>query len=262
MKKIVKVLALAAMLVMSGQAMAQTRGAMFLSASFPMKDFADFDGFDEFALTSVGQDDAGANIGFNVGFKWYFNVGVEGLGVMLSLDGFYNGPNSDLKSAYRSAESSYQGILVEGSFKYNSTPKYINAPGMLGMNYIYHFNPNFGIYVEAGAGANLRFITSMETVEHGQFHIGNASYERVVKNTQKYDMACTFAYQAGVGIEVAQNLILGCSFYDLGKAEVKGEYTSKVTNKDGSTTPTTSTEYKTFGTVRPIMILGRIAFSF
>ena len=52
MKKIVKILALAAMLVMGGQAMAQTRGAMFLSGAFPLKDYADFDSFDDFALTS------------------------------------------------------------------------------------------------------------------------------------------------------------------------------------------------------------------
>ena len=62
MKKIVKVLALAAMLVMGGQAMAQTRGAMFLSGAFPLKDYADFDSFDDFALTSIDLDDDDAEI--------------------------------------------------------------------------------------------------------------------------------------------------------------------------------------------------------
>ena len=258
MKKIVKVLALAVMLVMGGQAMAQTRGAMFLSASFPLKDYADFDGFSDFALTAVDDDadDCGAGIGFNVGFKWYFNVGVEGLGVMLSLDGFYNGPNSDLKAAYRDAESSFNGHLYNGSFKYASKPQFINAPIMLGLNYIYHFNPNFGIYAEAGAGGNFRFITGMETV--GKSTLLNV--ETQTTTTQKYDMGFSFAYQVGVGIEVAKNLVIGCSFYDLGKAPVKGEQT--IRTKTQNLDPTTATKYQELGKAHPMMILARIGFSF
>ena len=258
MKKIVKVLALAAMLVMGGQAMAQTRGAMFLSASFPLKDYADFDGFDDFALTALDADadECGTGIGFNVGFKWYFNVGVEGLGVMLSLDGIYNGPNADLKSAYRDMESTFNGQIYNNSFKYNSKPQFINAPLMLGLNYIYHFNPNLGIYVEAGAGANFRFITGMETV--GKSTLLNV--ETQTTTTQKYDMGISFAYQAGIGIEVARNLVIGCSFYDLGKAPVKGEQT--IRTKTQNLDPTTSTKYQELGTAHPMMILGRIGFSF
>ena len=43
MNKLLKVFAMTLMLVLGGQAMAQSRGAMFLGASFPMKDFAKFD---------------------------------------------------------------------------------------------------------------------------------------------------------------------------------------------------------------------------
>ena len=80
MNKLLKVFVMAVMLVLGGQTMAQTRGTMFLGASFPMKDYADFDGFNDFALTTYDSDDAGAGIGFNAGIKWYFNVGVEGRG--------------------------------------------------------------------------------------------------------------------------------------------------------------------------------------
>ena len=259
MKKLVKVFALAALMIMGGQAMAQTRGAMFLSGAFPLKDYADFDGFDDFALTSfdLDADDGGAGIGFNVGLKWYFNVGVKGLGVMLSVDGIYNGPNGDLKTAYRNAESQAGNQWVGGSFTYNSTPKYINVPAMLGLNYIYHFNPNLGIYVEAGAGGNLRFITAMETV--GKGNIGNI--ESQVTTTQKYDNAFSFAYQVGAGFEVAKNLVVGVSFYDLGKAQVKGDQIVKTKSIINNET-TTNNNYNTYGTIRPVMIMGRIGFSF
>lgn len=256
MKKIVKVLALAAMLVMGGQAMAQTRGAMFLSASFPLKDYAEFDDFSDFALTAVDDDadDCGAGIGFNVGFKWYFNVGVEGLGVMLSLDGFYNGPNPDLKTAYRNKEGMFDGQIYTSSFGYNYTPRFINVPAMLGLNYIYHLNPNLGIYVEAGAGGNLRFITDMEYVTEKSLDILGITINSDTKVTNNYDKAFSFAYQVGAGIEVAKNLVIGCSFYDLGKADVKGETVIK-----GDPNSPRATMW---GTVHPMMILGRIGFSF
>ena len=257
MKKLAKVFALAVLMVMGSQAMAQTRGAMFLGASFPMGDFGDFGGFNEFALTQYGESDAGAGIGFNAGLKWYFNVGVKGLGVMLSVDGFYNGPNSDLKTAYRNGKLWYDGFGSElENFSFNSTPKYINVPAMLGINYRYYLNPNFGIYVEAGAGGNLGLITDMETTFDSHVSAIHGKY----KVTTSYDKAFSFAYQAGAGIEVAKNLVVGCSFYHLGARQVEGSRTTKMV--DGNATPINKTEYLEYGEVTPIMVLGRIGFCF
>ena len=255
MKKLARIFALVAMMVIGGQAMAQTNGALYLGASFPMKDFAKYDGLDEFALQKVNATQAGAAIGFNAGLKWYFNVGVKGLGVMLSLDGFYNGPNSDLKADYRNGQ--WGGQYVSGSFSYNATPKYINVPAMLGLNYLYNINPQLGIYAEAGVGGNMRFITEMESV--GTWKV--SGIESSVKTTQKYDNAFSFAFQAGLGFEIAKNLRIGCSIYNLGKADVKGEETVKTTILNNNASETVNT-YRTFGSVQPIMVLGRIGFSF
>ena len=258
MKKTVKFFVLAVMMTLCCQTMAQTRGSMFLGASFPLKDFAEFDGFNDFALTKLGQTDAGAGIGFNVGLKWYFNVGVEGLGVMLSFDGFYNGPNSNLKDAYRNGEgtsSIFQNLNCDES-SYTFTPKYINVPAMLGINYRYYLNPNFGIYVEAGAGGNLGLITDMETTFDSHVSAIHGKY----KVTTSYDKAFSFAYQAGAGIEVAKNLVVGCSFYHLGARQVEGSRTTKMV--DGNATPINKTEYLEYGEVTPIMVLGRIGFCF
>jgi len=255
MKKFVRLFALVAMMVIGGQAMAQTNGALYLGASFPMNDFARYDDVNEFALNMVDATQAGAAIGFNAGLKWYFNVGVKGLGVMLSLDGFYNGPNSDLKADYRNGQ--WGGQYVNGSFSYNATPKYINVPVMLGLNYLYNINPQLGVYAEAGIGGNMRFITQMENV--GTLNI--LGIESSVKTTQKYDNAFTFAFQAGLGFEIARNLRIGCSIYNLGKADVKGDETVKTTTINNNVS-NTETTYRTFGTVQPIMVLGRIGFSF
>lgn len=255
MKKIVKMIALTAMLIIGGQALAQTHGVMFAGASIPLKDYADFDGFNDFALLAYDEDDAAAGVGFNAGLKWYFNVGVEGLDVMLSIDGIYNGPCADLKSAYRSNEVSMSNQFVGGSFSYSATPKYINLPAMLGLNYRYHFNPNFGVYVEAGAGGNLRFITALETTSKQD--ILGVETKTVIRN--EYDKAFSFAYQAGIGIVVAKNLVIGCSFYDLGKANVNMTEKKKIV---ANNVANEYKDYKALGTVHPMMILGRIGFSF
>lgn len=257
MKKFVKVFALAVMMIICGQSMAQTRGVMFVGATLPMKDYAKFDGFNEFALTTMDENDAGAGIGFSAGLKWYFNMGVEGLDVMLSIDGMYNGANPDLKAAYRSNEVVLGDQILGGSFKYNSTPWYFNLPMMLGLNYIYHFNDNLGVFVEAGAGGNMRFITEMESVSKGSL----LGIETQIRTIEKYDKAFGFTYQAGIGIEVASNLVIGCSFYDLGNAAVKSERIVKTTTLNDNVT-NTSTDYPDYGNIHPIMIVGRIGFSF
>ena len=237
--KNLRLLVVSLLMVLGGQAMAQTRGAMFLSGAFPLKDYAEFDGINDLATWSFDEDadDGGAAIGFNVGLKWYFNLGVKGLGAMLSVDGIYNGPNSELKKYYNDSEFNVGQL---GSAKYTSTPKYINVPIMLGLNYIYHFNPNFGFYVEAGAGGDMRFITEMVYTNETVLVSG--------KTTHKYDMGFGFAYQVGAGFEVAQNLVVGVSFYDLGKTSIKGSVNDRIVDH--------------FGTIRPMMVLARIGFSF
>lgn len=261
MKKIKALIILSLMLFVGGQMMAQTRGHLFLGATFPMSDFSDFDSFEDFALIHANEHDGGAGIGISAGFRWYFNVGVEGLGVMLSIDGFYNGPNPDLKEAYRRKED-YSGIQWNsGSFDYKSTPKFVNVPLMLGLNYIYYFNPHFGIFAEAGAGGNLRFITEMETV--GTVTDAESGVATQITTNKKYDNVFSFAYQAGLGIEVAKNLVIGFSFYDLGKGLVKGDETVRRKVLDNiDNTNTKETHYKEYGTVRPMMFLARIGFTF
>ena len=71
-----------------------------------------------------------------------------------------------------------------------------------------------------------------------------------------YEKALTFAWQAGVGIEVSKSLVIGCSFYDLGGAPVKGELKTMV---EGVNMPTADFEY---GTDHPVMVLGRLGFRF
>lgn len=240
MKKLKSLMVLALMLLIGGKMMGQ--GTFFIGGTFPMQEFGNFDN-SEFVLSTDG-DNAGAGIGFNAGFKWYFNVGVKGLNVLLSVDGIYNGLNAGARDFYKERKDFLDGI---GSNVEMTTPKYINVPAMLGMNYTYHFNPNFGIYAEAGAGGNARFITNY--TEGYTLPVVDQKHNATVK----YETAFGFAWQAGIGIEVAQSLVISCSYYDLGKANVIGNKTGDVI-----TTPMPADG----ASIHPSMFLARIGFCF
>lgn len=245
MSKLLKMFALAAILIMGGQTMAQTHGNMFLCATSPMNNYAKFGNTNDFILTGNhdGANEAAAAIGFNLGFKLYYNVGVEGLDILLSLDGFYNGLNAKAKGYFDERKSVLEQL---GNYVEVSVPFYINADGMLGLKYAYYLNPNFGVYLEAGAGVNARFITEYTEKykdEEGKKHV----------STVKYDPGFSFAFQAGLGIEVASNLVIGFSYYNLGETALRAEKTGD----ELSTIPVPKNT-----SVKPIMILGRVGFSF
>ena len=250
MKKITLIV-LSLMMFVSGQMMAQdkpeTHGAAFVSVAVPMGDFGDGDDITNTALGGVASKDGGAGVGFNVGAKWNFGVGVPGLSVMLSLDGFYNGPSSDMKDYYNEVRSTWETTHNNVTVR---SPKYFNVPAMLGVNYCYYFNPQFGVYAEAGLGANMRFITNY--TQKGSLKVVNQ------KDSSSYDYssAVSFAYQFGLGIEVSKSLVIGASFYDLGSADVKGDLSTVVL---GENMPTQTFE---FATLHPMMFLGRIGFKF
>ena len=259
MNKVVRILILSAMLFMGGQAMAQFNGAFFLGAGLPTGDFGKFDNLNNMTTMSLNEADtyAGAGIGFNAGVKWYFNVGVKGLGAMLSIDGFYNGANPDLKTAYRNAEGESGGTIASGSFNYSATPKFINVPAMLGLNYIYAINGQLGVFAQAGIGGNMRIITDLESVAKGEL----LGVESTITTNQDFDNAFCLAYQVGGGFEIARNLVVGVSYYDFGTARVKGEQTVKTSSSAGGNSPST-TNYRELGTAHPSMLVLRLGFSF
>lgn len=243
MKKLSKVFALAVLLIIGGQAMAQTRGTMYLSAALPMGDYAEVNQLGSTAIWG-GENDTygGAGIGFNAGLKWDFGIGVRGVSVVLSVDGIYNGPNADMKDCYKDLKETYS--LLNSNITM-TTPKYVNVPAMLGLRYTLYLNPQLGIFAEGGVGGNARFITDC-TIKYTDL-VGNKHNE-----VYEYNTALSFAYQAGLGIEVSRNLVIGCSLYNLGAAPVTGTY--RVDNLG-------EVEFEN-GTLEPVMVLGRIGFRF
>lgn len=247
MKKFARMFVLSLLMIWGGQAIAQNSGSIFLSASFPMSNFGKGD-YNQWALIDESDQfhSGGASIGANIGLKWNFGLGVKGLSIMLSVDGFYNGLNNNLKEYFDQRNIDLKNDPLISSFNINR-PRYFNVPLMVGINYVLRLSPAFGIYFEAGAGANARFITSYyEAIRY-------VAADATAVTNYAYKTAFSFAYQAGLGFEIANNFLIGVSFYDLGNSKILAERTRPVHGTD---------MFRNESGVRPQMVLARIGFKF
>lgn len=191
-----------------------TEFSIHVGGAFPMGEFGD----SRAARGLIGWLDktekGGASTGFDAGMKFKFNIpSINGLGVILTADFFYNGPNNDVKDWRDDIidEYIYDKELDDAEI---DLPNYMNIPIMLGINYDYAVNNKLSVWGEAGAGVNIRNITMFEK------RLSAGDEELIIK--YKYDIATTFAFQIGAGIKLMDKVSLGLHYYVLGSGKVKG----------------------------------------
>ena len=233
----------AVLLFTGSQLLAQTNVYLNLGGAIPTGDFADGDETG-FGLVSEDFTEGGAGMGFTAGLKFKFNTGLKGLGVVLSLDGIYNGLNSDVRDVFEDMENEYEEDYNDVKLR---TPKYINVPLMVGANYTYDIKPQFGIYGEAGLGVDFRYITNLE------LEVKDSGYKASI--TDEYDPTFTFAYQLGAGVEINHKLTVGVNFYNLGSGKVSGKEKIKESWDGYSDTDTDKFKFKR---VTPTIVMLRI----
>lgn len=238
---------MAVLLFTGSQLIAQTNVYLNLGGAIPIGDFADGDETG-FALASGDFTEGGAGMGFTAGLKFKFNTGLKGLDVILSLDGIYNGLNSDVRDFFEDAESLWEEDYNDVTLR---TPKYINVPLMAGANYTYDINPKLGVYDEAGLGANFRYITNLS------LEVKDSGYKASI--TDKYDPTFTFAYQLGAGLEINKNMAIGINYYNLGGGKVGGKEIVKESYNGSSDSDSEKFKYKR---VTPTMVMLRVGFKF
>lgn len=191
-----------------------TEFSIHLGGAFPMGDFGDSRASRGLVAWSDKTEKAGAGTGFDIGAKLKFNIpSINGLGVMLTADLFYNGPNNDVKDWIDDLIYSYiyDDELDDAEI---TAPKYINIPIMLGVNYDYTINEKISVWGEAGIGANIRKMTMLKQ------YLSSGDVELIIK--QKYDITTTFAFQIGAGLKLMDKVSLGLHYYALGSGKVKG----------------------------------------
>lgn len=131
---------------------------------------------------NAGNASFGAGLGFEVGYRFDF-----GLGLVFSGDLLWNPLNADLRKQYKELSK--------------TQPFYTNVPIQLGLDYRCLFGKVFGLYAKASAGVNLLYLTP----------------EGWEDNLVNYDLSYGFACEVGGGIMLSRHLTLGVHYYFLGK---------------------------------------------
>ena len=240
MKKVKNAIALAAiMLGMSTTAFAQDGLSIRVGGSFPVGAFAQGSAGDMALLTSASELGAAA-IGYNAGLKYQYNL-ISGLSAFASADVFYNGLNEDAKND------------LKGDNENITLPSYLNIPVMVGINYAFLNFEKVSLWAEAGAGVNIRHITtSTASAAVGTIVSGNTE--------TMYNNSTSFAWQAGIGVSLSK-FSLSAHYYGLGESTINGESTLSA-DLGGILSGTSEPAAFTAGKLSPSMVVARLSYTF
>lgn len=236
MKNVKKVMALVAVILgFAVSAYAQNGFTLRAGGNFPV---GAFNKSDNLALSNPEGVDGGSAIGFNAGLKYQFGI-VGNLSAFATADFFYNGLKGDIKEDWK------------GDNENITLPSYMNMPVMLGLNYTILDIIGTTLWAEAGAGANFRSITKST----GSVGGSNAS----ISSESSYNLATTFAWQAGLGVSLDNTITLSLHYYGFGKSEIKGETitSGSIAGFGGEV----KNEFKA-GKLNPSMVVVRLGYTF
>lgn len=139
-----------------------------------------------------------AGLGFDVGMDVLIPISKTGLGFFMGLDYFYNG----LNSSWKAEKADNKNML--------HIPRVMHLPLTFGIRYLGNFSNSFGLFVEGGAGPNIRMISKY----------------KINYSTLKFDKAITISFKVGTGVMIAKHISIGVDYYYLGNAKVKGIWES------------------------------------
>ena len=244
-----------------GMVQAQPQFTLKLGGGFPQDRFAKVTTsgltLDRWGL--IKEDTyGGAGLGFNGGVSVRLPIPqLSGLGVVFSIDGFYNGLNRDANAIFQFTTDTLDFWDAQYSL---DKPKYLNFPVMVGLNYTVELEHEVDIYLEAGLGANVRYIAPFNM--NYEIMEGNVSQESVI-SSRKYKIATTLGYRMNVGVTICKHYSLELGYYVLGEGLVESEslYTETVLGTQ-VTLPQLEPAKETFKTINPTILTLRLGYTF
>ena len=253
-------LAAALMAMLGGAAMAQGTFTLKLGGGFPLGDFADAkadydDGTMRWGLNGK-YTDGGAGLGFNLGFEYNVPVSsVNGLGVVISLDAFYNGLNEELNDYFSEFKEDLDDYTNSWSL---SLPNYINIPVMVGAKYELPLTSGVGLYAAGAVGANLRIITPYKLQYETDYISGTVERTTEIEP----DATVSFAFRLAAGVTFAEKYSVELGYYSLGAGKVKGEEKYSVEYSDSYYTDDSDKDKFSLKSITPTLFTVRLGISF
>lgn len=216
MKRLILSVLTAVMIFLSADLSAQTNGfSLHIGGTMPMGSFAQSSN----AFLDYGSGQAAAANGFAIGAKAQYSFPipiVRRLKAMLTVDLLYNGMQNEAKNNLEGYGN------IDGYFE-TSAPSYYNIPIMAGVNLSPLVLGPIKLYGEIGMGVNFRMVSDMQRVFEVKASDGST---RQFAGTVSFDNAATFAFQLGIGLCFLNRVSVGLSYYNLGRTELKGSFTS------------------------------------
>lgn len=216
MKRLILSVLTAVMIFLSADLSAQTNGfSLHIGGTMPMGSFAQSSN----AFLDYGSGQAAAANGFAIGAKAQYSFPipiVRRLKAMLTVDLLYNGMQNEAKNNLEGYGN------MDGYFE-TSAPSYYNIPIMAGVNLSPLVLGPIKLYGEIGMGVNFRMVSDMQRVFELKASDGST---RQFAGTVSFDNAATFAFQLGIGLCFLNRVSVGLSYYNLGRTELKGSFTS------------------------------------
>lgn len=221
MNRVLKCLTLVAVLAILGmnQLKAQTNFSFHAGLVSPLASFADSRASNRQIAWWEKTGRAGAGLGFEAGMKFRYGIpSIQGLGVIVTADLFYNGPNTDVKDFWQDeVDKALDDSDIEDV---NLTlPKYVNLPIMIGVNYNHQLSNSVKVYGEGALGLNIGMLTNFRVQVIGD------DFEEI--EGVNYETNTSFAFQIGAGVLFSDRFSLGVHYYALGSQKIKGKYSEE-----------------------------------
>ena len=260
-KKVLVAMAMIAML--SDAVMAQSSFTLKLGAGIPTGDFGEakvVNGNPTRWGLFTKDEEGGAGLGFNLGAEWRVPVAsINGLGVVVSVDAFYNGMNEDINDLLDDLIEEADNNNVDATLK---KPTYLNFPVMVGGNYCFEATPGIMFFCTAAVGANFRIVTpmSLEGEEDYYSDYYNINVHEESKVTISWKSTFSLSYRLAVGILFNEKYSIEMGYYNLGAGKVKAELEQeRYTSVNGSSNNSDKTTLKS---ITPEMFTLRLGISF
>lgn len=251
-------LAVALMAMMGGATMAQTAFTFKLGGGFPTGDFADGNENKWGLLTK--DEEGGAGMGFNLGAEWRFEMpSVPNLGIVLSIDGFYNGLSEDINDLFDDLVDEAEDEDVDISL---TRPSYLNFPVMVGANYRFEVSPGMILFGTVAAGANLRIITPLKMEEEYDYYSDyyGTTVHSEYSRTYSWKSAVSLGFRLAAGVLFNEKYSIELGYYNLGAGKVKAELEVEQYNSiDGRNSGSDKTTLKS---ITPEMFTVRFGIAF